>query len=296
MRIALLTVTISTVVSVSAASAAEPIEGTWNFETGKVRVGVLSDGGLVGTVVEPTRFSPCVHRAGERMWLINKATDGYRGTHQWLLEATRPDEDCRPVDETRGKAVWRLSDDQQTLHFCSASPYDGEPTVDTNGQPQGSTRCWSLRRAGPPAPSSGGGSGEGGRGETVEGRVYIPPAQQRTERCAGGACLESTGRELRRTGCVVRSRRHRFSVRLRNRRLLRRYRIAVVKPLLNGRRLATLRRSGRARRSSRVAITVPARRLRSGANTLTARVELLALRGTKRVRRTVRLRFNGCLS
>jgi hypothetical protein len=190
------------------ALAAEPIEGSWAYQGGRVVVEVSGPGTFRGTVTTPTRFLDCDHPMGERMWTITSGSGNgpYTGTHQWFETGT-----CVPAPG--GLAEWsvRESGDQFFLDFCTAPPGGGAPN------PENPARvCSTLRRAKPP---------------------QVSPERV----CLVGACIEGPGFSDG-VGCVPRtdfSYRFRVYLRLRASRRLR-TRIVVFK--LDGRRNGSDRR------------------------------------------------------
>jgi hypothetical protein len=184
------------------ALAAEPIEGTWAYQGGRVVVEVSGPGTFRGTVTSPTRFLDCDHPAGERMWSISSGSGHgpYAGTHQWFESGT-----CEPAPG--GQATWtvREQDDVFFLDFCTAPPGGGEPNPDNPNRV-----CSTLRRAKPPA--------------TSPERV-----------CLVGACIVGPG-ITDGVGCVARGDfRYRFRVILRGR-ARKRFRTRIVTFKLDGRR------------------------------------------------------------
>jgi hypothetical protein len=123
----------------AAASAASNIEGVWSFNGGKVAVQTQADGSLVGTVVEPTKFSTCLHPAGEQMWTSMKLQpDGsYWGLHQWYFN----DAACTP-NPTLGKTAWRVLEqgNSRYLRVCFSEPgSESQPTIAPDGTTAGAT-------------------------------------------------------------------------------------------------------------------------------------------------------------
>lgn len=138
----------------AAAHAAADIEGTWSFTGGEVVVQPAADGSFTGTVIRETRFSSCVHRVGEQMWLgLRPQPDGqYFGLHQWFNTAT-----CEQIG--RGNTAFRTlkkPDGQTFLRVCFAGPEfpDQQPTIDADGNSANTTTgCQdSDLVAPPPAP------------------------------------------------------------------------------------------------------------------------------------------------
>jgi hypothetical protein len=130
------------------AQAAEPIEGSWLFESGEVLVEATAVGALKGTVVKPTRFTACTHPAGQVMWLIRGSGASYTGTHAWYHS------DCS--EDPGGLSTWTITSTDPanfTLRFCTITPHAGPPTFDPSGNPTGSTRCHALKRILPPQPT-----------------------------------------------------------------------------------------------------------------------------------------------
>lgn len=189
------------------ASAADPIEGTWHFAGGQVRVEPTGPGTFKGTVVKATRFAVCDHPAGQRMWEITRMSDGaYEGTHVWYT-----DDGCAELPG--GRSLWRVREEAErfTLDFCTRRAGDGAPSGFSDGE------CSSLARAKPPAPRP-------------------------TQVCSGDACL-SPPADATAIGCLRRTVRHRFSVQALVRRGGRR--VASVRSVvfrLDGRRIGSDRR------------------------------------------------------
>lgn len=230
---------------VAPASAADRIEGTWNYGGGRVKVEPTGPGTYRGTVIAATRFLACEHPVGERMWQISGAATGYAGTHQWFLEGS-----CLPAPG--GKAIWVVREENARflLDFCTAPPNQGEP-VSSNP----STVCTTLERA-------------------------KPPAQPATQVCVLGTCLGGAA-DTQTIGCVRRGAlTHRFPVRLRTRgnRRMRGMRVRVVVFRLDGRRI------GRKRRRPFTA-RVRGARLTPGPHVLSATVTLRQTRRAARGKR-----------
>jgi hypothetical protein len=125
------------------ASAAAPIEGVWNFESGQVRVSANANGTFTGIVVAPTEFADCSHPAGDVIWQITGSGEDYTGTHEWL---NPPKSDCSPAG--LGEATWTITaagSTEETMTFCTAAPNSGpvDPTA-SPGHPVGKTRCYAL--------------------------------------------------------------------------------------------------------------------------------------------------------
>jgi hypothetical protein len=121
------------------AGAASSIEGVWSFNGGKVAVEAQPGGTYIGTVVEPTKFSTCFHRTGERMWTdIHQEPDGsYWGLHQWLYN----DPECTP-NPTLGKTAWRVIEEgtSRFLRVCFSEPgSESQPTIAPDGTTAGDT-------------------------------------------------------------------------------------------------------------------------------------------------------------
>lgn len=123
----------------SVASAASGIEGVWSFNGGKVAVQGQPDGSFIGTVVEPTKFSTCLHPTGEEMWTqMRLQPDGsYWGLHQWFYE----DAACTP-NPTLGKTTWRVIEQGSSrfLRVCFSEPgSQSQPTIAADGTATGAT-------------------------------------------------------------------------------------------------------------------------------------------------------------
>jgi hypothetical protein len=137
-----------TVIGADAARAAEPIEGSWLFQSGQVLVEATGPGAFKGTVVKPTLFTACTHPAGEVMWQMNGAGVSYTGTHVWYHS------DCSR--DPGGMSSWTITSIDPanfTLRFCTVTPGGGPPTFDPAGNPTGATRCHDLKRLLPPQPT-----------------------------------------------------------------------------------------------------------------------------------------------
>jgi hypothetical protein len=130
------------------ARAAEPIEGSWFYESGQVLVEATAPGTFKGTVVKPTQFSACTHPVGQVMWQISGSGGAYTGTHTWFHNA-----DCSEFPG--GQSTWNITSTDPanfTLRFCSVEPGKGAPTFDPAGNPIAPTSCNELKRALPPQP------------------------------------------------------------------------------------------------------------------------------------------------
>lgn len=130
------------------AQAAEPIEGSWLFESGEVLVEATGPGALKGSVVKPTRFTACAHPAGQVMWQIRGTGAPYTGTHTWYHI------DCS--EDPGGLSTWTITSTDPanfTLRFCTSTPGAGPPTFDASGNPTRRTRCHDLKRVLPPQPT-----------------------------------------------------------------------------------------------------------------------------------------------
>ena len=231
----------------ASARAVEPIEGTWAYQGGRVLVEPTGPGAFKGTVTAATRFLSCDHPVGERMWSISGRGSAYSGTHQWFEEPG-----CAPAPG--GSATWTVRDagDVFLLDFCTAPPGEGAPTPENPA-----TRCSTLQRARPPAPT---------------------PQQV----CVADACLIAPG-EAQAIGCIPRTDfTHRFVLRLR-RSVRRRLRVRVVRFTVDG------RRNGSDRRAPFVA-RVRGSALAPGRHVLAARVRIVR-RGSRRTVRRVLLRY-----
>lgn len=127
-------------ISAAPAQAFEPIEGSWFFEGGEVRVEATGPGKFVGIVVKPTRFANCTHPAGQRMWDISGGGTHYTGTHIWYFDGT-----CG--ENPGGESTWDIVSTDPAkfqLRFCTEAPGRGPPTA--------STQCDILTRSRPPEP------------------------------------------------------------------------------------------------------------------------------------------------
>jgi hypothetical protein len=129
------------------APAAEPIEGSWLFDSGEVLVQATGPGTYTGTVVKPTQFATCPHPAGQQMWQINGSAMSYAGTHVWYGQ------DC--TEKPGGQSTWTITSTDPanfTLRFCTVDVGGGPPTFDAAGNPLPGTICNSLKRLLPPGP------------------------------------------------------------------------------------------------------------------------------------------------
>jgi hypothetical protein len=150
---------------VAPAGAAPEIEGVWSFNGGQVAIHPTVNGQFAGVVVTPTKFSECVHRAGEVMWTgMTLQPDGsYWGFHQWLFETT-----CEPNPQP-GPTAWRVlqkPDGSKYLYVCFSEPEKAQPTIAPNGSYANST--FGCEESAPTAPlpvvaSGNGSSGAGAR-------------------------------------------------------------------------------------------------------------------------------------
>lgn len=180
--------------SASPAGAANPIEGLWSYGKGLVEVTPGGGEGVFkGVVMRKFAFSTCDHPEGERMWRIVDELDGtYHGTH------VNYKSDCSP--DPGAPAIWRVlqrANDRDVLQFCANDPGDPPPT-EFEGP-----GCRGLFRAAPARDVAQ---------ICSSGYVRASVAQNSTDLCLVGP------RELRRTGCLRRSRQvlHRFEVKLRD--------------------------------------------------------------------------------
>lgn len=121
----------------AAAGAAEPIEGTWSVSGGAVSVVATAPGTFAGTVTAPTKFSACVHEAGQRMWELTGAGTRYTGTHDGFELGS-----CAIIEDL--PATWDVQEQagKFTLTMCVTFPEDGR------------TECNTLERLKPPPPST----------------------------------------------------------------------------------------------------------------------------------------------
>lgn len=254
-RLALPAVLLLAAFAAPSAQAADPIEGTWFFEGGQVEVEPTGPGTFSGTVTRATRFAACTHPAGQRMWKLGRGADGvYRGSHIRYISST-----CQELPNS--PTIWRVREEQdrQVLDFCSNDPRDGAPT-------EFGPSCLQLERA--------------------------KPAPDRTKACARGqeVCVRGAT-DLRRIGCIRRTARHRFGVRVerggRDRLVSSRSRVRLVRFSLDG---------GRARTDRRRPFlnTVRGSGLTPGPHILRATVSLRTPGRNRAVTRRVVYRFNVC--
>ena len=116
-------------------ASADPIEGVWSFNGGRVAIKADGDGTLSGIVVSPTKFDECVHEVGEEVWSqITPQVDGsYQGLHRWFTT----DGNCDPVS-TLGHTAWRVISDSHGSRFlrvCFSSPGStAQPQIDNDGE------------------------------------------------------------------------------------------------------------------------------------------------------------------
>jgi hypothetical protein len=121
-------------VGAGTAGASAPIEGIWSFNGGKVGIQGQPDGTFVGTVVAPTKFSQCLHPAGEQIWtgIAPQADGSYWGFHQWYFAS----EACVPNPE-RGLTAWRVLRTQNGSRFlrvCLSEPgSSSQPAIAPDG-------------------------------------------------------------------------------------------------------------------------------------------------------------------
>ena len=133
----------------SSALAAEPIEGTWQFQGGVVTVSPTGPGAFAGVVTAPTKFAACEHPLGQQMWSLRGSEDMYVGTHTWF------DPHCG--EKPGGAAIWEvtnLDERTMTVRFCTNHPDDGPVTRDRNGASTGRTHCYDMTKPKPTAVAS----------------------------------------------------------------------------------------------------------------------------------------------
>jgi len=160
-------------ISPATAAGADLIEGTWHFQGGQILVSEQTPGTFAGVVTRETRFAECPHPIGQRLWDIKGGADSYHGTHVGYRSPTCP-------DEGGGQSTWTIMDTEPSnfvLRFCSNTPGAGPVQTDDAGNPVGTTRCFNLTRAKPPA----------GGDPAVAGAITLPSKQR---------CL-SRGRSVR---------------------------------------------------------------------------------------------------
>jgi hypothetical protein len=137
--LSLLTIAILAVVGAGSASAANPLEGVWSFNGGRIAIhSEGASGSLVGTVVAPTTFAACPHEAGEEIWTeITAQGDGsYWGRHQWFYE----DGSCTPNPELGPTAFRVISGGSgRYLRVCLSEPGGVQPTIAADGVSAGAT-------------------------------------------------------------------------------------------------------------------------------------------------------------
>lgn len=120
------------IADVAPAGAASEIEGVWSFNGGEVAIKPVGVSKYEGIVVAPTRFTECIHQAGEHMWTeITPRPDGsFWGKHQWLYEKT-----CQPNAQL-GPTAWRVlhtATGARYLEVCFSEPGTAQPTIAANG-------------------------------------------------------------------------------------------------------------------------------------------------------------------
>jgi hypothetical protein len=120
--------------ALASASASTELKGVWSFNGGEIAIHSEGpEGGLIGTVIEPTTFAHCPHQAGEEIWSgITLQPDGsYWGLHQWFYE----NGSCTPNPELGLTAFRVLSRGSgQYLRVCFSEPGNGQqPTIAADG-------------------------------------------------------------------------------------------------------------------------------------------------------------------
>lgn len=126
--------TVSTFALTASASSTASIEGAWKFNGGKVVIEPGSEG-LVGIVVEPTKFAQCTHKDGEEIWthMTRQSNGSYWGLHQWFYENA----ECTP-NHNLGPTAWRVMETATGGHYllvCFSSPEKPEqPIIEPGGE------------------------------------------------------------------------------------------------------------------------------------------------------------------
>lgn len=116
------------------AVAANPIEGVWSFNAGKIAIQAGPGGTFSGTVVDPTKFTQCTHPVGEEVWseMREQADGSYWGLHRWYFAT----EECIP-NPSLGLTAWRVLTSSSGAHFlrvCFSEPGStSQPTIAPNG-------------------------------------------------------------------------------------------------------------------------------------------------------------------
>ena len=154
----LLAIVFTLALGVGPAAARESIEGIWSFNGGQVAVQTTRGGGLVGTVVEPTKFTDCTHPVGEQVWTaMQRQPDGsYWGRHLWYFNTP----DCL-ANPTLGLTAWRVLEKpggSKFLRVCFSEPGSlSQPTIAADGTAAAATFGCSdsaLVAPLPPAPTN----------------------------------------------------------------------------------------------------------------------------------------------
>lgn len=120
----------------SGRTAADPIEGTWNYGTGQILVTRSGADAFVGVVTKTATFSAgCPHPAGEKIWQLRGSGGNYNGTHQGFGTGGCSDPVVFP-------ATWEVTetDGKFEVEECV--------TITTAGN---RVDCATLERAKPPA-------------------------------------------------------------------------------------------------------------------------------------------------
>ncbi len=104
----------------------QPIEGTWEFSGGAVRVEATGEGTFTGVVTKATTFGSCTHPVGQNMWDIEGSGTHYEGTHVGFYA-----EDCS--DYPNWTATWDVTetDDSFSVSFYSVAPDGSSPATFT---------------------------------------------------------------------------------------------------------------------------------------------------------------------
>ncbi len=124
-----------------AARAADPIEGIWSFNGGQVAIKHQPNGTFMGTVVKDTKFTICIHPAGEAMWtnMVKQPDGSFYGFHQWYFGGI-DGQPCAKNPEL-GLTAWRVLPSGQGSKFlrvCFSSPGSGvQPTIGPEGAEAG---------------------------------------------------------------------------------------------------------------------------------------------------------------
>lgn len=109
------------------AYAAASIEGIWSYGGGEVVVTSTGLDEYQGTVVRKIRSTPCSHKTGEVLWVINDTgeADLYRGGQTFRMPAG-----CA-IAPNRGFARWTVSAGSAELCFVGPDDEESRPICET---------------------------------------------------------------------------------------------------------------------------------------------------------------------